>query len=71
MSAVCELCGKATMFGRSVSRTGTMGWVKRRTKRMFRPNLRRVRVMVDGETKRMRICAKCLKSRKVKWEMLD
>lgn len=68
MSAICELCGKGTTTGRRVSRTGTRGWVKRRSKRAFKPNLKRVKVMVDGEMKRMRICAKCLKSKKIAWE---
>ena len=68
MPAVCELCGKRVITGRRVARTGTRGWVKRRSKRVFKPNLRRVRVMVDGKMKRMKLCAKCLKSRRVTWE---
>jgi large subunit ribosomal protein L28 len=31
-------------------------------KRRFNPNLRRVRVEVDGTPKRMRVCSKCIKS---------
>jgi len=68
MSAVCEICGKGALFGNNVARTGTRGWVKRRSKRKFKPNLRKVRVEVNGEVKRMKICAKCLKSHKVSWE---
>ncbi len=68
MAAVCELCGKGSHFGNRVARTGTRGWVKRRSKRKFKPNLRKVRVEVDGEVKRMKICTKCLKSRKVEWQ---
>lgn len=68
MAAVCELCGKGSMFGNQVSRTGTRGWVKNRSKKQFKPNLRKVRVEVDGEVKRMKICTQCLKSRKVGWE---
>ncbi|MFW6143687.1 MAG: 50S ribosomal protein L28 [Patescibacteria group bacterium] len=68
MSAVCELCGKGAQFGNTLSRTGTRGYLKKRSKRKFSPNLRKVRVMVDGEIKRMKVCAKCLKSRKISWE---
>jgi len=68
VSQVCDLCGKGIISGRKVARTGTRGWVKRRSKRTFKPNLRQVKVMVNGKMKRMRICAKCLKSKKVEWE---
>jgi len=36
-----------------------------RTKRVFNPNLQRVRALVDGQVKRIRVCAKCLKAGKV------
>lgn len=68
MSAICELCGKGPITGNHISRTGTRGWVKKRSKKVFKPNLRRVKVLVDGRVQRMRICAQCLKSHKVAWE---
>ena len=36
-----------------------------RTKRVFKPNLRRVRALVNGSPKRMRVCTKCIKSGRV------
>ena len=37
-----------------------------RTKRTFKPNIQRVRAVVDGEVKRVKICTRCLKSGKIK-----
>jgi ribosomal protein L28 len=59
----CQLCGKGPLKRKSVARTGTRGYVKRRTTKRQQPNLRRVKVQVGGTTKTMRICAQCLKTR--------
>jgi large subunit ribosomal protein L28 len=59
--AVCQICGKKTVFGNTVAHSAT---AERRT---WKPNLRRVRVVLeDGSTKRIYVCAKCLKAGKVK-----
>jgi large subunit ribosomal protein L28 len=63
MARVCELCGKGAMKGNAVARTGTRGYVKGRSLRNFKPNLRKVKVEIGGRPKTMRICAQCLKSR--------
>lgn len=68
MSAICEICGKAPMFGNTVARAGRKAirrYVKGRSPRQFRPNIQRVRVTVDGTTKRMNVCTSCLKAGKV------
>lgn len=57
--AKCEICGKGTTFGHNVSHS------IRRTKRSFKPNIRKVRVVEDGTAKRINICARCLRSNKV------
>jgi len=74
VSAKCEVCGKGPIFGSSISRRGKakyLGGVGRKitgiTKRRFSANLQRVRVeLPDGTRKRMRVCAQCLRSGKVK-----
>jgi large subunit ribosomal protein L28 len=61
-------------MGNSITRRGKakyLGGVGRKvtgiTRRKFQPNLQRVRVeLPDGTRKRMRICAKCLRSGKIK-----
>jgi len=38
----------------------------RATKRNWQPNIQRVRVIVDGTPKRMRVCTSCIKAGKVR-----
>jgi len=47
------------MRGHNVSHAGN------RTKRVFNPNLQRVKVLIDGQVKRIRVCTKCLKAGKI------
>jgi large subunit ribosomal protein L28 len=35
------------------------------TKRRFYPNLQRVRAVINGQTKRIRVCTSCLRSGRV------
>ncbi|MHC5034763.1 MAG: 50S ribosomal protein L28 [Planctomycetota bacterium] len=72
MARVCAICGKGTHAGRSIARRGRpkyLGGVGLKTtgvtKRTFRPNLQRVRALVDGSAKRIRVCAKCIRNGKV------
>ncbi len=59
MSRRCMLSGKGPMSGNNVSHA------KNRTKRKFLPNLRTVRITLeDGTTKKIRICAKELRTLK-------
>ncbi len=60
MANFCEVCGKGPGTGNRVSNANN------RTKRRFMPNLQRVRVVVDGSRRRMRVCTRCLKAGKVR-----
>jgi len=74
VAAKCEICGKSGHMGNSITRRGKakyLGGVGRKvtgiTRRKFQPNLQRVRVeLPDGTRKRMRVCAQCLRSGKIK-----
>lgn len=57
--AKCEICNKQVNFSMQVSHS------HRRTSRTFKPNVQSVRVNVNGATKKMDVCTKCLKSGKV------
>jgi len=59
MAYKCDICGKGRRVANNVSHSNI------KTKRVQRPNLRRVRANVAGETKRIRICTRCLRSGKV------
>ena len=54
--AQCEHCGKTAQFGNNVSHS------KRRTKRQFKPNIQRVKVIEGDRTVRKYLCAKCIKT---------
>ncbi len=66
MSYVCDNCGKGIVVGRSQRHgRGVAGkrWAKRTqsTRRLFKPNLQKISVLVGGIKVKMRLCAKCLK----------
>ena len=68
MSAICEICGKKPQAGRAVSRAGRRAikrYVHGRAPRWFRPNVQRIRAIVDGTPRRMNVCTSCLKAGKV------
>ena len=54
--AMCEMCGKAPQFGNRVS------FSARHTRHMWRPNIQRKTIMMDGRSRRVYACAKCLKT---------
>ena len=59
MSKRCDICGKRPVVGRTVSHAHNIG------PRRFDPNLQMVRALVNGATKRLRVCTRCLRSGKV------
>ena len=54
--AKCSVCNKGPMFGHNRSHS------MRATNRMFKPNIFKRRMVVDGEVKRVNICARCLRT---------
>ena len=72
MSKVCDICGKGPVAGRVISRRGMAkkkGGVGKKVtgiaKRRFFPNLQRIRAILDGAHRTLRVCTKCLKAGKV------
>lgn len=59
MAKHCEICGKGPVFGRTVSHAHNV------SSRRFRPNIQRVKAIVNGGVKRLRVCTRCLRSNKV------
>jgi large subunit ribosomal protein L28 len=59
MARVCEVCGKGSLLGNRISHAHNV------SKREWRPNLRVVHAVVDGQTKRIKVCTRCLRSGKV------
>jgi large subunit ribosomal protein L28 len=59
MAFKCELCGKGPLVGNQVSHANN------KTKKRTLPNLQRVRALVDGSHRHLRVCTRCLKAGKV------
>jgi large subunit ribosomal protein L28 len=59
MAKRCEICGKGPISGNNVSHAHNI------TRRRFLPNLQRIRAVVAGQAKQVRICTRCLRSGKV------
>ena len=59
MAKVCEICGKKPVFGRTLSHAHNV------TPRRFEPNLQRVRVMINGGIRRIRVCTRCIRSGRI------
>ena len=57
--AKCEICGKGVSFGIKVSHS------HRRSNRIWKPNIRKVRAVVNGSVKSVNVCTRCLRSGKV------
>ena len=56
MAKHCDICGKGTVFGRNISHAHNV------TSRTWEPNLQKVRAVVNGSVRRVRVCTRCLRS---------
>ncbi|HHN64297.1 MAG TPA: 50S ribosomal protein L28 [Nitrospirae bacterium] len=54
--ATCYVCGKKRMVGNNVSHSN------RKTKRVFKPNLQRIRILTDSGPRRAYVCTRCIRS---------
>ena len=72
MPRSCEICGKRLIFGRSIVHHGMAkkkGGIGLHTtginRRVFVPNLHRIRVRENGGVRRRVVCAECIKHGRV------
>ena len=56
MAMKCMYCGKGVMYGHNVSHS------KRRTPRIFKPNLHSTRIQTTTGFVRLKLCTKCLRT---------
>lgn len=56
MAMKCMNCGKGVMYGHNVSHS------KRRTPRVFKPNLHSARIETTTGFVRLKLCTKCLRT---------
>ncbi len=57
--AKCEICERPVLFGNAVSHS------HRRSNKIWKTNVKSVRVKVNGGTKKMYVCTSCLRSGRV------
>ena len=60
MTLKCDYCSKGSMRGNTVSHA------KNRAKRVFRPNLHKVNLKIEGEKAKLMLCTRCLRTLKKK-----
>jgi large subunit ribosomal protein L28 len=60
MSYKCAVCGKGSSSGNTVSHSN------KASKRLFRPNLQSLNIVVNGMKTREYVCTSCIKSNKIK-----
>jgi large subunit ribosomal protein L28 len=60
MANRCFYCGKEKASGFIVSHSHI------RTKRTWKPNVQKVKAIIDGVPRRIKVCTRCLKAGKVK-----
>ncbi len=58
--AVCSVCGKMRVVGNNVSHANN------KSKRVFKPNLQKMKIQTEQGNKRLHVCSRCLRSGKVK-----
>ena len=59
MSLKCEVCDKKPQVGNNVSHANN------KTRRRWKPNIKKLRVVMKGSIKTMKICTRCIKSGKI------
>lgn len=59
MAKTCDICKKGVQAGFNVSHSHL------KTKRAWKPNIQRVKAVVNDEVKQINICTRCLRSGKV------
>ena len=57
--AKCEFCDKGVTFGIKVSHS------HRRSNRPWKPNVKRVKAVINGTPRHVYVCTRCLRSGKV------
>lgn len=57
--AKCCICGKGVTFGQNVSHSN------RKSNRAWKPNIRKVKAVVNGSHTTISVCSRCLRSGKV------
>lgn len=56
MGKYCTICNRGTMYGNKVSHS------ERKSSKKWAPNVQKVRISINGASKRVNVCTRCLRS---------
>jgi len=59
MSRICSVCGKRPIVGNNVSHS------HRKSKRLWKPNIQKIRVVESGCIRRKNVCTRCIRTGKI------
>lgn len=59
MAKVCEICNKGKATGFKISHSNI------KTKRKWRPNIQRIKILLKGSPRRVNVCSRCIKAGKI------
>jgi len=57
--AKCAICGKGPNFGHNVSHANN------KTRKVWKPNIKRVKAIRNGTVRHLQVCTQCIKSGRV------
>ena len=59
MAKRCDICGKGPAVGRNISHAHNV------TRRRFEANIQRVKAVINGGVRRIRVCTRCIRSNRI------
>jgi large subunit ribosomal protein L28 len=60
MARVCSICGKKPVVG------NTLSHAHNKSRRLWKPNLQKIRILNNGQVVRQQVCTRCIRSGKVR-----
>lgn len=59
MAKFCDVCGKGKISGHSITHSD------RKIKRTWKPNVRKITIIVDGIAQKKSVCTRCMRTGKI------
>jgi len=59
LAKICEICNKSKDTGFQISHSNI------KTKRKWRPNVQKIKIIFKGSPKRVNVCTRCIKAGKI------
>jgi len=59
MAKICTICNKSKTTGFQISHSNI------KTKRKWRPNIQKIKIMLNGSPRKVNVCSRCIKAGKI------